>query len=135
MATKQCTRCGTHKPLTEFNRDKSRPTGMTCCCKLCHKQGVIKFHNSWGSGVYKIVNKITNECYIGQSNQLRRRKCEHFTLGRQDQTKSPLLDNSIKQYGKQNFEFIILRKCAIWILEQLEKQYIRIEQPTLNNND
>jgi len=133
MENKQCSTCGLHKPLTEFNKDKSRLSGYTYYCKPCFRVRVDNFHNSWGSGVYKIINKITNEFYIGQSTQLRRRKCEHFTLGRQAQSTSPLLDNSIKQYGKQNFEFTILKKCSSWYLEQLEKQYIKELKPTLNN--
>lgn len=135
MDTKQCTKCGEIKSLTEFNKDKSRLSGYTYYCKTCFRVRVDSFHNSWGSGVYRIINKITNESYIGQSTQLRRRKCEHFTLGRQAQSASPLLDNNIKQYGKRNFEFTILKKCSAGELEQLEKQYIQELKPTLNNND
>jgi len=135
MATKQCSHCGNFKPLTEFNKDKSRLTGYTYYCKPCFKTRVYNFHDSWGSGVYKIVNKITNETYVGQSLQLRRRKCEHFTMGRKYRTKSPLLDANITQYGKRNFDFIILKRCEINELEQLEKQYIQELKPTLNTND
>ena len=135
MDNKQCSHCGLHKPLTEFGKDKTRLTGYTYYCKSCHQIQVHKFHNSWGSGIYRIINKITNESYIGQSTQLRRRKCEHFTLGRQSQTTSPLLDANIRQYGKRNFDFIILSKCSVDELEQLEKQYIQEFRPILNNND
>ena len=135
MDTKQCTKCGEIKSLTEFNKDKSRLSGYTYYCKTCFRVRVDSFHNSWGSGVYRIINKITNESYIGQSTQLRRRKCEHFTLGRQLQTTSPLLEANIRQYGKRNFDFIILNKCPVDELEQLEKQYIQELKPTLNNSD
>ena len=135
METKQCTKCGEIKSLTEFNKDKSRLSGYTYYCKTCFRVRVDSFHNSWGSGVYRIINKITNESYIGQSTQLRRRKCEHFTLGRQLQTTSPLLEANIRQYGKRNFDFIILNKCSVDELEQLEKQYIQELKPTLNNSD
>lgn len=133
MATKQCTTCGKMKPLTEFHTDKSRPSGYTCYCKPCFGIRVERFHNSWGAGVYKMVNKITNEFYVGQSTQLRRRKCEHFTSGRQVKTKSPLLHQNMVQYGKHNFEFVILKQCDVSELEKLEKQYIQELQPTLNN--
>ena len=135
MENKQCLTCKLHKPLTEFNKDKSRLSGYTCYCKPCHQKRVNRFHNSWGAGIYQVLNKITNEFYIGQSTQLRRRKCEHFTLNKPDNIASPLLRNSIRQYGKQNFEFIILNKCSANELEQLEKQYIKELKPTLNNSD
>lgn len=135
MATKQCSKCGNFKPLTEFHTDKSRPSGYTYYCKSCFKIRVYNFHDSWGSGVYKIVNKITNECYVGQSAQLRRRKCEHFTGGRKAYSKSPLLDINMQQYGKSNFEFIIIKNCPVEELSILEKQYINELKPTLNNND
>jgi hypothetical protein len=135
MTTKQCSTCGLHKPLTEFNKDKTRLLGYTYYCKPCQQERVTRFHNSWGSGIYQVLNKVTNESYVGKSTQLRRRKCEHFTLGKPDYVASPLLLNSIRQYGKQNFEFIILNKCSVDELDKLEKQYIQELKPILNNND
>ena len=135
METRHCRKCGKLKPLIEFNKDKSRSLGYTYYCKPCHQERVNQFHNSWGSGIYQVLNKITNEFYIGQSNQLRRRKCEHFTLNKTEGVASPLLDNNIRHYGKQNFKFIILKKCLVDELEQLEQQYIQELKPTLNNSD
>ena len=135
METRHCRKCDKLKPLIEFNKDKSRSLGYTYYCKPCHQERVNQFHNSWGSGIYQVLNKITNEFYIGQSNQLRRRKCEHFTLNKPDYVASLLLRDSIRQYGKQNFEFIILKKCSVNELEQLEKQYIQELKPILNNSD
>lgn len=34
---KRCTRCSSELPLTEFNRDKSRPDGLFPWCKPCHR--------------------------------------------------------------------------------------------------
>ena len=135
MDTKQCIDCGLHKSLSEFYKDKSRSTGYAYNCKPCHQKRVNIFHNSWGIGIYKVLNKITNEFYVGQSTQLRRRKCEHFTLNKTEGVASPLLDNNIRHYGKQNFKFIILKKCLVDELEQLEQQYIQELKPTLNNSD
>ena len=135
MATKICSKCRNVKPLSAFNKDKSRISGYYYYCKSCHRARVNDFHNSWGSGIYKVVNKITDEFYVGQSNQLRRRKAEHFTKNKTAGVSSPLLDNNIKQYGKHNFDFIILKQCDVSELEQLEKQYIQELKPTLNTND
>ena len=134
METKTCLDCGLHKPLTEFSNDRSRKDGVKPYCKKCFSIRVENYHNSWGAGIYKIVNNITQELYVGQSTQLRRRKCEHFTKGRQAHTKSPLLADSMNTYGKQNFEFVKLTNCPINELETLEAQYIKELKPTLNSD-
>jgi len=137
MATnsKTCLDCGLYKPSTEFPKDSTRKDGNKPYCKKCFGIRVEKYHNSWGAGVYKIINKITQELYVGQSTQLRRRKCEHFTKGRQAHSKSPLLAASMAQYGKQNFEFIKIKNCPIDELATLEAYYIKELKPTLNNSD
>ena len=37
-----CTRCGIHKPRTEFYTRKNRKSGCTSECKSCHKERVTK---------------------------------------------------------------------------------------------
>lgn len=34
---KVCSKCGTEKPLTEFHRNRSRPSGYASWCKACKK--------------------------------------------------------------------------------------------------
>ncbi|RTL00249.1 MAG: hypothetical protein EKK57_07555 [Proteobacteria bacterium] len=57
------------------------------------------------SGIYCIVNLVNNKRYIGQAVDLKRREYEHFFAKKRT---NPLLRNSIKKYGLQNFVFIIL---------------------------
>lgn len=57
------------------------------------------------SGIYCIVNLINNKRYIGQAVDLKRREYEHFFAKKRT---NPLLRNSIKKYGVQNFIFIVL---------------------------
>ena len=35
---KKCTKCGTKKPLTEFNKDKTKKDGLKSNCKTCRTQ-------------------------------------------------------------------------------------------------
>jgi 5-methylcytosine-specific restriction endonuclease McrA len=37
FATKTCARCAAHKPLTEFNKDKSSGDGLQYKCRACQK--------------------------------------------------------------------------------------------------
>lgn len=133
MESKTCLDCGSYKPLNEFPKDSTRKDNTKSYCRKCFSIRVTKYHNSWGAGVYQIINKTTQEFYIGQSTQLRRRKCEHFTKGRQIQSKSPLLAASMKTYGKKNFDFIKIKNCPIYLLATLEAYYIKELKPTLNN--
>jgi len=57
------------------------------------------------SGIYMVVNKINNKRYIGQTSNLTRRKYEHFIAKKRP---NPLLRNSMKKHGVENFEFIVL---------------------------
>ena len=35
MDTKKCTKCGTIKPISEFYKNRSKPSGLACECKTC----------------------------------------------------------------------------------------------------
>ena len=59
-------------------------------------------------GVYKIINCTNNKVYIGQSIDIGKRLKQH-KLNSKYNIKHPLY-NSIKCYGIDNFEFIILEK-------------------------
>lgn len=75
------------------------------------------------SGIYCIVNKINNKRYIGQAVDLVRRKYEHFFAKKRT---NPLLRNSIKCHGIENFEFIVLEYCQPdkKILTELEQKWL-----------
>jgi group I intron endonuclease len=52
--------------------------------------------------IYRITNKITNQSYIGMTNNFRRRMMEHFTPHRMKKYNYPLAE-AIKEYGRNNF--------------------------------
>ncbi len=68
-------------------------------------------------GIYQILNKLTNESYVGQAINIESRWKEHIIL--LDKNKhiytgsknNSILQNAWNKYGKENFEFIILEEC------------------------
>lgn len=71
-------------------------------------------------GIYKIQNKITNKIYIGQSNNLERRKVEHFNCS----TPKQAIDKDIQKYGKDNFTYEVIEYCSEKDLNRLEQYWI-----------
>ena len=55
--------------------------------------------------IYQIENLVTQESYIGQTIDIKRRKRTHFNELRNNTHKNPKLENSINKYGEQEFHF------------------------------
>lgn len=86
------------------------------------------------TGIYKIVNTVTNDFYIGSTKVcFRRRFCQHKSDLRKNIHKNIHLQRAYNKYGKNNFSFIILEVMdnldEIVIMEQL---YIDYEKPKYN---
>lgn len=77
------------------------------------------------TGIYKITNIVTQQCYIGQAVDIDKRWKEHckFGLGI-DTPPGNKLYKAISEYGLQNFSFEILEQCKKEQLNQKEKFYI-----------
>ena len=81
-------------------------------------------------GVYKIVNNITGDCYVGQSVNIPKRIIEHF---RTDRKKPSRVQKQVKEYGKENFSVIILEECKTHEeLDEREIYWISVLKPSLN---
>ena len=57
--------------------------------------------------IYKITNKINGRCYIGQTNNPKRRFQEHKNMGYTDGT-GKLLYYAFNKYGIENFTFEVI---------------------------
>lgn len=75
------------------------------------------------AGIYCITNKINKKKYIGQSIDLEEREKDYFERGT---FPNKHLKNAFKKYGKENFEFEIIKCCKVEYLDRLEKLYIRV---------
>lgn len=89
-------------------------------------------------GIYKIVNKATGQCYVGQSQRCKKRIKEHFRLLRWNKHTNPHLQNSYNKYGASNFYGEIEIECQdTEELDRLENSFLQgdawFEEPTVYN--
>lgn len=79
-------------------------------------------------GIYKITNLINGHCYIGKTNNFKRRKDEHFRLamitGHKEYNKT--LYQAIRKYGQENFFFEIIEELKDYSISgEREKYWIK----------
>lgn len=89
-------------------------------------------------GIYKIVNTATGQCYVGQSQRMKKRIKEHFRLLRSNKHTNPHLQNAYNKYGADCFYGEPEVECeSLEELDRLEEAFIQgsawFEQPTVYN--
>ena len=79
------------------------------------------------TGIYKITNIVTEECYIGQAADVASRWSEHAKCGLGiDTPANNKLYISMKEYGLWNFSWELLEKCSREQLNEKERYYIEL---------
>lgn len=73
------------------------------------------------AGIYKITNIINNKIYIGSSNNIYKRKREHFSSLKNGTHCNIHLQRAYNIHGKSNFKFEVVEVCE-------EKDLLKIEQ-------
>lgn len=90
------------------------------------------------TGIYKITNVLTNECYIGQSTDIAKRWSEHAKCGLGiDTPAGNKLYAAMKEYGLWSFSWELLEECPRAQLNEKEAFYISMYQADsygLNSN-
>jgi group I intron endonuclease len=89
-------------------------------------------------GIYKIVNKATGQCYVGQSQRVKKRLKEHFRLLRGNKHPNQHLQNSYNKYGANQFYGDVEVVCNdLAELDMLEESFLQggawFEEPTVYN--
>lgn len=83
--------------------------------------------------IYKIINKVTNEKYVGQTTNFSRRIEDHLSKLRNNKHINPKLQASWNKYGEENFE---ITKQVFNLtkeeLDQKEKEEI-LKEDSFNN--
>ena len=75
-------------------------------------------------GIYKITNKITGECYIGQSKNIYERWMQHCRKCYNYENEK--FARAIRRYGLQNFTFEVVEYCNTKdALDDREKYWIQ----------
>lgn len=85
-----------------------------------------------GSGIYRITNTVTSECYIGQSVRIQKRWSEHRRLLRAGSHHSRKLQESWKNHGEGAFTFALIRYASVEELDAIELEFVSRELPALN---
>jgi len=79
------------------------------------------------TGIYKITNQKTGECYIGQSIDCRKRWNEHCKCGLSiDTPPGNKLYAAMQEYGLENFSFELLERCSADKLNEKERYFISL---------
>lgn len=89
-------------------------------------------------GIYKLVNTVTGQCYVGQSQRAKKRIKEHFRLLRWGKHPNSRLQHAYNKYGADSFYGAIEVECEDPAdLDALEEQFIRgdawFDTPTVYN--
>ena len=87
------------------------------------------------SAVYKIVNTVTNDSYIGSSKNVYQRWESHKCPSQwKNQPNSPMYKD-MQKYGVDKFRFQILAPVMEEYLKQVEQEFIDMLNPTYNDKN
>ena len=75
------------------------------------------------SGVYKITNTVTNDCYVGSSKDVKRRWMHHKCPSTWKKQPSNPMYLDMQKYGVDKFEFQILEEVESEQLKEHWKEY------------
>lgn len=78
------------------------------------------------SGIYQILNKITNKSYIGSSINCVKRIGYHKSLLKYNKHNNTYLQNSYNKHNLNNFEFKIIEVCDENKLLEREQYYVNL---------
>lgn len=73
--------------------------------------------------IYLFRNILNGKCYVGQTIHIQERYKDHLYFA-QNKPETPF-HKALAKYGIENFEFVILEKCDVSKLDELEKYYIQ----------
>lgn len=82
------------------------------------------------SGIYMITNIVNNKKYIGQSTNVEDRMLHHKSALKHNRHENGHLQSAWNKYGEENFQFEVLEYCEEDLLDELEKEYIKIFNST-----
>lgn len=84
------------------------------------------------TGIYQVRNLTTNQCYVGQSVNIRVRWQNHLSALRAGRHDNVYLQRSFDKYGEDVFEFSVITLCSEELLTDIEQWYLDAWQPAFN---
>lgn len=85
------------------------------------------------SAVYKIVNTVTGDFYIGSSKNVEKRWASHKRPSTWEEHPNSPLYQDMHKYGLDCFSFEVLEEVETQYLKQVEQSFIDMLNPTYNN--
>ena len=85
------------------------------------------------SGIYKITNTVTGDCYIGSSKDVKRRWNEHKRASSWNKQPNNPIYHDMKNYGIDKFVFEVIEEVEAGSLKVTEQKFIELLKPTYNN--
>jgi group I intron endonuclease len=102
---------------------------------LSEKSNILR-DNKGKAGVYKLINNVTNESYIGSSKNLYNRFLDYFNpkfLQRKSLESKSLIYKALLNYGHESFDLEILEHCNEKSkLRSREQYYMSLLNPEYN---
>lgn len=86
-------------------------------------------------GIYRIINTITGDFYIGSSKDVKRRWAAHKCPSTWNRCPNNPMYLDFQKYGLGNFDFQILAEVEIEQLKKMEQQFIELLKPTYNDRN
>lgn len=86
------------------------------------------------SAVYKIVNEVTGDFYVGSSKNVKERLAQHKRISVWKQQPNNPLYKDMQKYGIENFRFQVLVQVEPEYLTETEQKFIEMLKPTYNSN-
>ena len=85
--------------------------------------------------VYKIINTVTGDFYIGSSKNVKNRWAVHKCSSTWKNYPSNPMYLDMKKYGTDKFEFQVIEEVEPEHLKEAEQQFIETLKPTYNDRN
>ena len=87
------------------------------------------------SGIYRIINTVTGDFYIGSSKNVKHRLASHKCQSVWKKCPNNPMYLDMKKYGVDKFELQILAEVEAAKLKEVEQKFIETLKPTYNSNN
>ena len=87
------------------------------------------------SGIYKITNTITGDCYVGSSNDVKRRWANHKCHSTWKKCPNNPMYLDMRKYGTDKFDFQVIAEVEACSLKEKEQYFIETLKPTYNDRN
>lgn len=95
-------------------------------------KSLILKENKNKTGIYRLVNRSSGNCYVGQSINLTERFRRHLNISYISKRKELSINRAFLKYGYSDFSLEILEYCDKSVLQEREQYYIDKLNPLYN---